>query len=75
MSHLAAVAISYCRGPRKASTPQAPEAGDKLSFNHVMLYVKDLQRALDFYRDLLGFKPVEEFRHEGRPVYCEIARA
>jgi catechol 2,3-dioxygenase-like lactoylglutathione lyase family enzyme len=56
---------------KKASRPQ-PEAGDKLSFNHAMVYVKDVQRALDFYRDLLGFKLVDEFRHEGRPVYARL---
>ena len=39
---------------KKASTPQPPEVGDKLSFNHAMVYVKDVQRALEFYRDLLG---------------------
>ena len=36
-----------------------------------MVYVKNVQRALDFYRELLGFKQVNEFRHEGKPVYCE----
>ena len=56
---------------KKASRPQ-PEASDKLSFNHAMVYVKDVQRALDFYRDLLGFKLVDEFRHEGRPVYARL---
>lgn len=57
---------------KKASIPQAPEAGDKLSFNHAMVYVKDVQRALDFYRDLLGFMLVDEFRHEGKPVYARL---
>ena len=57
---------------KKASTPQPPEVGDKLSFNHAMVYVKDVQRALEFYRDLLGFKMVDEFRHEGKPVYARL---
>jgi catechol 2,3-dioxygenase-like lactoylglutathione lyase family enzyme len=57
---------------KKPSTPLPPEAGDKLSFNHAMVYVKDVQRALDFYRDLLGFKMVDEFRHEGKPVYARL---
>jgi catechol 2,3-dioxygenase-like lactoylglutathione lyase family enzyme len=56
---------------KKASRPQ-PEAADKLSFNHAMVYVKDVQRALDFYCALLGFKLVDEFRHEGRPVYARL---
>ncbi len=58
---------------KKVSTLQTPaDAGDKLSFNHAMVYVKDVQRALDFYRDLLGFKMVDEFRHESKPVYARL---
>jgi len=57
---------------QKTSKPQPPNAGDKLSFNHAMVYVKDVQRALEFYRDLLGFKIVDEFRHESRPVYARL---
>jgi catechol 2,3-dioxygenase-like lactoylglutathione lyase family enzyme len=57
---------------KKASTALAPAAGNKLSFNHAMVYVKDVERALDFYRDLLGFKLVDEFRHEGKPVYARL---
>ncbi len=48
------------------------EVGDKLSFNHAMLYAKDVQRALGFYHDLLGFKLVDEFRYEGKPVYARL---
>jgi len=54
------------------SAPQPPEPGEKLSFNHAMVYVKDVQRALDFYRDLLGFRLVDEFRHEGKAVYARL---
>jgi len=59
---------------KKASAPQpaAEVGGDKLSFNHAMVYAKDVQRALGFYRDLLGFKLVDEFRHEGNPVYARL---
>ena len=38
----------------KAAT--AGEADGKLSFDHAMVYVKDVERGLGFYRDLLGFK-------------------
>jgi catechol 2,3-dioxygenase-like lactoylglutathione lyase family enzyme len=57
------------KGP--APQPESP-AGDKLSFNHAMVYVKDVQRALGFYHDLLGFKLVDEFRYEGKPVYSRL---
>ncbi len=31
-----------------------------LNFNHVLIYVRDLDPSLRFYRDKLGFKQVEE---------------
>lgn len=67
-------AKAAARPAKKAAPPQpalAP-AGDKLSFNHAMVYVKDVQRALDFYHQLLGFKQVDEFRYEGKPVYARL---
>ncbi len=58
---------------KKKPVPPAPEiAGDKLSFNHAMVYAKDVQRAVGFYRDLLGFKLIDEFRYENRPVYAHL---
>ncbi len=59
--------------PSKKKTPRGGEvSGDKLTFNHAMVYSRDVQRALGFYRDLLGFKLVDEFRHEGKPVYARL---
>src|SRR5271157_5398268 len=57
---------------KKAPAPPPVVGGDKLSFNHAMVYARDVQRALGFYRDLLGFKLVDEFRHEGNPVYARL---
>jgi catechol 2,3-dioxygenase-like lactoylglutathione lyase family enzyme len=59
---------------KKAPTSlPAPEiGGDKLTFNHAMIYAANVERALGFYRDLLGFKLVDEFRHEGKPVYARL---
>ena len=44
----------------------------KLTFNHAMIYAKDVSRALTFYRDLLGFKLIEDFRYDGRAVYARL---
>src|ERR1700747_126426 len=44
----------------------------KLTFNHAMVYVKDVERGLAFYRDLLGFKLIENFRYENKPVYARL---
>jgi len=61
---------------RVEKVPAPPRAagvgGEKLTFNHAMVYAADVQRALGFYRDLLGFKLVDEFRHEGIPVYARL---
>jgi len=59
---------------RKTTAPaaSAPEADGKLTFNHAMIYVKDVERGLGFYRDLLGFKLIEDFRYEGVPVYARL---
>ena len=62
-------------GPAKktnVSRQTAEVGGEKLTFNHAMIYAADVRRALTFYRDLLGFKLVDEFRHEGIPVYARL---
>jgi catechol 2,3-dioxygenase-like lactoylglutathione lyase family enzyme len=46
--------------------------GGKLTFNHAMIYVKDVERGLVFYRDLLGFKLIEDFQYEKKPVYARL---
>jgi catechol 2,3-dioxygenase-like lactoylglutathione lyase family enzyme len=55
---------------KKASTASATP--QKLTFNHAMIYVRDVARALRFYRDLLGFKLIEDFVHEGTSVYARL---
>ena len=57
---------------RVAVAAQPGVTGEKLCFNHAMMYVKDVERALGFYRDLLGFKLVDDFRYEGKPVYARL---
>jgi catechol 2,3-dioxygenase-like lactoylglutathione lyase family enzyme len=49
---------------RIRTTPRAKAAArstSKLEFNHAMIYVRRLDRALAFYRDLLGFKLVDDY--------------
>jgi|SRR5208283_1804361 len=66
------------RAPAKSAKPHrskaAPPAdtGEKLTFNHAMIYVKDVDRGLRFYRDLMGFKLIEDFRYEGTAVYARL---
>jgi len=56
--------------PAAVSTP--PEGGDKLTFNHAMIYTKDVERSMRFYLDMMGFKLIEDFRYEGVPVYARL---
>jgi catechol 2,3-dioxygenase-like lactoylglutathione lyase family enzyme len=65
-------AVKTVRSSPSSKAPVAPENGGKLTFNHAMIYAKDVERALAFYRDLLGFKVVEDFQHEDRPVYARL---
>ncbi len=37
-----------------------------------MIYCKDVERGMSFYRDLMGFKLIEDFRYEGKPVYARL---
>ena len=55
-----------------ASATAAPEISQKLTFNHAMIYVKNVERAMGFYRDLMGFRLIEDFRYEGAPVYARL---
>lgn len=50
----------------------APDDAGKLTFNHAMIYLKDVARGIAFYRDWLGFKVIEDFRHEGHSVYARL---
>ena len=57
----------------KTAVPVAtPETGEKLTFNHAMIYVKDVERGMRFYHDMMGFKLIEDFRYEGTPVYARL---
>jgi len=58
--------------PQPAKAVAVPETGEKLAFNHAMLYVKDVERSMRFYLDMLGFKLIEDFRYEGTPVYARL---
>jgi catechol 2,3-dioxygenase-like lactoylglutathione lyase family enzyme len=57
--------------PPTTATVAAPSDG-KLTFNRAMIYVKDVERGVGFYRDLMGFKLIEDFRYEGTAVYARL---
>ena len=43
-----------------------------LTFNHAMVYTKDVGTALRFYAGQLGLKLLEDFRPEGKSVYARL---
>jgi catechol 2,3-dioxygenase-like lactoylglutathione lyase family enzyme len=70
-----AAAPSAKRIPAKKQVPPAapqPQPGEKLTFNHAMIYCKDVQRALDFYRGWMGFRLLDDFKYEGKVVYARM---
>jgi catechol 2,3-dioxygenase-like lactoylglutathione lyase family enzyme len=51
---------------RKVAAKPAPKsatkaASDGLTFNHAMIYCRDVARSAAFYRDQLGFRVVDEY--------------
>jgi catechol 2,3-dioxygenase-like lactoylglutathione lyase family enzyme len=55
-----------------AAAAGGSDNGAKLSFNHAMIYSTDVERGIRFYRDMMGFKLIEDFRYEGKPVYARM---
>ncbi len=58
--------------PRAVKAPVPSKGDGDLSFNHAMIYVKDVERGVRFYRDMMGFRLIEDFRYEGKPVYARL---
>jgi catechol 2,3-dioxygenase-like lactoylglutathione lyase family enzyme len=54
------------------ATKRKVTATGGLAFNHAMVYARDVEKALRFYRDLLGLKVVDEFRHHGQLLYVRM---
>jgi catechol 2,3-dioxygenase-like lactoylglutathione lyase family enzyme len=77
-----AAKLPPARAPQRAAVKASPKQAKvipqpaldegKLTFNHAMIYVKDVTRGLQFYRDWLGFKVIEDFRYEGKSVYARL---
>jgi catechol 2,3-dioxygenase-like lactoylglutathione lyase family enzyme len=47
--------------PTRSKTAGTPRPASTLAFHHAMLYTRDLERSLAFYRDLLGFRVIDEY--------------
>jgi predicted enzyme related to lactoylglutathione lyase len=58
--------------PQKSKTKQRAKQKPTVSFNHAMVYVRDVASALHFYHDLLGLKTVDVFQYGSHPVYARL---
>ena len=56
----------------KATAPRKTAGSANLAFNHAMVYARDVEKSLPFYRDVLGMKVLDEFRYEGKCVYARM---
>ena len=52
--------------------PKKTAGSANLAFNHAMVYARDVEKSLPFYRDILGMKVLDEFRYEGKCVYARM---
>jgi len=68
----AKVSAKPASAPAKQVSAAPPQDEGKLTFNHAMIYSKDVGRAMQFYREWLGFKLIEDFRFEGKSVYARL---
>jgi len=57
---------------KPGAKPAAKPEVSKLTFNHAMIYARDVARTSRFYSGMLGLKLIEEFRFEGKPVYARL---
>lgn len=57
---------------KKNQSQRLPRLKLDLTFNHAMLYSRDVRASLHFYVDLLGFKLLEEYVHNEVPVYARF---
>jgi catechol 2,3-dioxygenase-like lactoylglutathione lyase family enzyme len=57
---------------KKRRRTDATKGASSLSFNHAILYVRDVSAALHFYADLLNFRVIEKFEHNGVAVYARL---
>jgi predicted enzyme related to lactoylglutathione lyase len=67
-----ATAVRASKPAARKTVASPPSDEGKLNFNHAMIYLKEVGRGIAFYRDWLGFKVIEDYRHEGRSVYARL---
>lgn len=58
--------------PKSAAPARKTQGSANLAFNHAMVYARDVEKSLPFYRDILGMKVLDEFRYEGKCVYARL---
>ena len=56
-------------------TSSGPIVGGVKELGHVVLYVRDIERSVRFYRDVLGWREIVPEATSGSPPRCSPADA
>ena len=51
---------------------QVPQASKPSEFNHIAIFVQDLQKSADFYEKVMGLEKIPEPFHDSRHVWFRI---
>ena len=57
---------------KKTQSKKGGRRAAGVTFNHAMVYVREMVPALHFYAELIGLKVLEEFQWQGRTVYARL---
>ena len=65
------LSLSFSLVTKAQSTVAAP-TGDTIMLNHIAVYVYDLAKSTDFYKNILRFKQIPEPFHDGRHTWFAL---
>ena len=57
---------------KRKTAPKKTQSSSAMTFNHAMVYSRDVAASMAFYVDLLGFRLVEDYRGGDRVVYARL---
>ena len=66
------LSLSFSLVTKAQSTVEAVPASDTIMLNHIAVYVYDLAKSTDFYKNILRFKQIPEPFHDGRHTWFAL---
>lgn len=61
--------------PFKESKAQNPQKNNPAVLNHIAVYVTDLEKSTDFYKNVFEFKQIPEPFHDGKHTWFSLGAA